>query len=342
MDFNNYKVYLATDKLIKRKFSKEVLNKYYKQIGYLYQNGYELNCSDDEVEDQLSYYNFFNSKDDLKELEEESEYYSNYFFGKDIISEEIYDIMKNSSFSKTEASSPLVAKSYCKSNWEKIKTNLERINNLFNSNDLELIENYKFISNIESIRNKIIDVQDKINRELILLTWLDFKDLINSLYPIYIRFSKSKSGEIRKAVRSNLNDEIYGGLGGYSPGDGKIKCMVGSAVWDVKSNYIADKTKIKITASKILNGTPASEDDEEEIKFLDKWYKAKSTSENEDKKAKQIVINCLLIGIFDLLLLKHGLNLNPEDKKNGPRCESAIHEMKAILKYCCIPNQYLL
>ena len=40
IDYESYKVFDWTDKQIKKQYSKEVLDKYYKQLAFLFQNGY--------------------------------------------------------------------------------------------------------------------------------------------------------------------------------------------------------------------------------------------------------------------------------------------------------------
>ena len=44
MNFKDYYVFTWTDKQLKKKYSKDILEKYYKILGYLYQNGFDLNC----------------------------------------------------------------------------------------------------------------------------------------------------------------------------------------------------------------------------------------------------------------------------------------------------------
>lgn len=343
MEFSNYRVYLTTDKIIRKKFSEEVLSKYYKQIGFLYQNGYELNCENDEVEEQLAAFDFFKNDNSLEELNSIEDYKSDLSYGRKLISEELYDIIRETTFLKQDLSSPNLIKICCKNNWEKIKNNVDRIDSLFNSKDSEICGNYNLIPNIEDIQKRILEIKERINKEYLVLTWISTKELVNIIYSIYVRFSKPKNGELRSSIKINLNDEIYGGLGGYNPADGKIKCMAGSAIWDVKSNYSGSTDKIKITVSRILNGGLSNEHDDEYIKFLEKWYNTKSLqTEENNKKAKQVVINSLLIGIFNLLLLKHEMNLLKNDTRNSLRAKEAINEMKAILRYCCIPNSYLL
>ena len=51
MNLENYKIFYWTDKQLKKSFSENTLNKYYKIIAYLYQNGYYFNCEDEDEEE---------------------------------------------------------------------------------------------------------------------------------------------------------------------------------------------------------------------------------------------------------------------------------------------------
>ena len=66
-----------TDKQIKKQYSKEVLDKYYKQLAFLFQNGYNMNCETlEEIEEQFEMWDWFKTTENFEEMR--------CFFGKPI------------------------------------------------------------------------------------------------------------------------------------------------------------------------------------------------------------------------------------------------------------------
>ena len=276
MNFKDYYIFTWTDKQLKKKYSKDILEKYYKILGYLYQNGFDLNCEENEIEEQLSFWDFFQNENDLEELRSISEFNSDYTVGKKIVIEELYDIIKNSTFSREVSDNPATIKSYATINWNKIIENVNRLENLFFSNDSEIVEILKKIPSVSSIQKKIEDIKSSIEREIKVLTWIRFSELINNSYSIYISGGKQKTDTHKLTIASNFNDELYGGIGGYNPNTGEIKCILGSAVSDVKLCYSSKTlTKVKTIANSIFKDNEKTEEDEEAIKYLERWLKGK-------------------------------------------------------------------
>lgn len=341
MDFKDYKVYYWTDKTIRQKFPQEILDKYYKQICYLYQNGFDLNCKAEEVEEQLSAWNFFKDEKDLDNLKQSSPTIDDWETGRKIISEELYKIVKETSFIRIETATPTLMKIYCKSNWIKIKNAVYDLHCLFNSNDDEIKNNYVLISNLETIREKITELEDKLSKTLYVISWNKFKDLIGTVYSTYIKLSKKRTNEIRSSIKLNLNTELYG-VGGYNINTNEVKCIYGSAIWDIKNNYTAPISIVKITASKILKENFPYAKDNKYISFLKEWLKKTKPTEEDNDKARKIVVNCLLNGVFDLIMLRNEMNFLSDDKNNVEAANKSIAELKGILKYCGISKSYLL
>ena len=340
MNLENYKIFYWTDKQLKKSFSENTLNKYYKIIAYLYQNGYYFNCEDEEVEEQLKMFNFFEHDWDFEELQKCSGYQTNnrtYETGGKIVSEELYDVVKNTTFCRKETSeSPVLIKGFAETYWENIKSALDRLFYLFNSSDLEIYGYLKNIENLQDIQNKINELKDSIEKEKKVLTWIKFTNLINIIYSLYIKIGKQKTDTHKLTIASNFNDEIYGATGCYNPNNGEIKCIIGSAVSDVKICMKGNLSKIKNKVGEILKGEKDGPD--KYIDWLELWYKGHETN---NEYAQQIVVGCLLNGILSLLSLKHNLNfLN--DKRNYNKADDIVKEFSAICKYCGVTKDYLL
>lgn len=328
-------IFLQTKKHLSRKFSEETIDKYGQIIGFLYQNGFELNCSDDEVEEQLSLFNFFESEEDLNDLKKTTSVKSDYSIGKKIVIEELYDIVKLGNFSQLQTENILVQKTYATSNWNKINNLLDRLSSLFNSDDSEIVGALKQIPNTEDIKQRISSLFILMDKKIKLAVWNKFKELISIAYSAYIRLSKIKKEEHKSTIFTNLNSELYGALGGYNPNTNEIICKYNGAVFDVKKFYNSDDNlSIVEEAKQILKG---AKNLDETFSFLSKWSKG---TIGGDEKAKQIVINCLLNGILTLISIKNNFTFSEEF--NSKKEEKIKNEFLAVLKYANIPKDYLL
>ena len=344
IDYKNYKVFDWTDKQLKKQHSKEVLDKYYKQLAFLFQNGYDMNCETlEEVEEQLKMWDWFKTTENFEEMRclFGKPLELDYNIGKKIVSEELYDIIRNTTFVRKEAvDNPAIMKNYANTYWKKIIENLNRLDDLFYCDDLEIAGCLKELQNVNDIKEKIDFIEEKVDKDIKVLTWLKFVELCNIIYSTYIRLSKVKTDHINISKASNLNDELYGGIGGFDPNTGEIKCIIGSAVWELKTvKTTKSMLKIKAIAGSILKDTlKIKEEDDEGILYLERWYNGK---EKDDEKARQVVVCSLIWGIIILLELKHNLNFL-DDPRNGKRAEKIRYEIQKIMEYCGIDKDYLL
>jgi len=340
INYENYNVFLWTDKQLKKHYSKEILDKYYKQLAFLFQNGYNMEeCETiNEIEEQLEMWNYFKNYEDFEDMKGLHNIESDYSVGRKIFSEELYDIIKFATFSRKEADNPILIKGYANTYWNKIGEALNRLDNLFESDDIEIKGVVKELPNQNNIRERLDELFDKYEEEKKILTWIKFAELNNIIYSTYIKLTKLKTDSINVSKASNLNDELYGGIGGFNPNTGEIKCIIGSAVWQLKTiKSTKSIVKIKTVAGYIFENKPIVEDDEG-IKYLDRWFKG---IEKDDEKARQVVVCSLLHGIITLLCLKHNLNFL-KDKKNSKRAEAIYYELEKIMEYCEISKDYLL
>lgn len=342
IDYENYKVFNWTDKQLKKHYSQEILNKYYKQLAFLYQNGYDVNCDTlEEVEEQFFMWDYFNTTENFEEMTKlwEKEPTTDNSVGKKIISEELYEIIKASTFLRKEADNPAIIKSYATTYWGKIGDCLQMLEDLFFSKDVELVRVFSKLKNTSDVKERILFLKEKYEKEIKVLTWLKIAELNNIIYSTYIRLSKMKTDHINISKVSNLNDEIYGGIGGFNPTTGEIKCVIGSAVWETKTiKSTKTMAKIKTIAKSILMDTIKTREDDEGIKYLERWYNGQET---DDEKARQVVVCSNLFGILSLLCLKHNFNFL-DDPKNSQRGDAIRYEFLKILEYCGIEKEYLL
>lgn len=341
IDYKNYHVFTWTKKQLEKKYQKDILDKHEKILAYLYQNGYDVGCDSlEDLEEQLSLYNNFETTEDFQELTSSGVNIDGEV-GKKIVAEELYDIMKDTSFVRREdADNPIVIKMHATSNWSGIGRMIERLLTVFDSGDSEIEAAVNSIENANDIAEKIDSLEEKYDSGLKVISWIKARELSNIIYSAYIKMSKVKTDEINISKASNINDELYGGIGGYNPTIGEIKCIIGSAVWELKSaKSTATKAKLRTIAAKILEDNLTEQpDDDDGIKFLVRWYAGK---ESDDEYARRVIVTSLCFGILSLLSLKHNLSFL-EDPRNSERADAIYSELRKILEYCGINMEYLL
>ena len=342
INYKNYHVFAWTKKQLEKRFSREIIDKYGKILAYLYQNGYDMSCDTlNEIEEQLSMYHWFEDTDDFDEMAAYDGVKPDGTIGKKIVVEELYDIIKETTFvRRDDADNPVVIKTYATSNLEGKGRMIERLVAIFDCDDLEIVAAVKNIENAADIIDRIDYLEEKYDEGLKVISWIKAGELSNIIYSTYIKMSKVKNDEINISKASNINDELYGGIGGYNPTTGEIKCIIGSAVWELKSTRnTSPKAKLKTIAAKILDGDfNERPGDDEGIKFLVRWYAGK---ENDDEYARRTIVTSLCYGILSLLSLKHNLTL-AMDPKNSLKADKIYSEFRKILEYCGIDKEYLL
>lgn len=332
-------IYIYTKKQLNRLYPKPMLDKYENQLAFLYQNGFKTDCRTvEDFEEQIDLFNGLDNEESLKEVRKLTNIVSDYEIGKNILIEEFYDIAKKCAFCRNETESIVVIKTLVTSNLNNIKNTLNRLKDIFNSEYSEVIGFAKTLDNYSDFLKRIEDIEGYINRDIKLLTWRKFIDLINIVYSTYIKYGKVITESNKIVINSNLNTEIYGAIGGYNPLTKEVKTMMGGAVYDLKNIFEGNTVKVKTMANTILKDYKNEEDDDDNIKFLKKWVKGTAF---DNETAKRVVINCLLNGILTLLSLKHKISFI-EDKKNEERKSLIKDEFVSIMNYCGINKRYLL
>ena len=356
INYENYKIFKKTEKDLRKKYSKEVLEVYGKILAYLYQNGYSIDAdTDEDVEISLSMFNYFKNESDFEDLKnsliidsfeiKNGKYVkttkkpsnSSFKIGKEILEEELESFLSKSTFCRQENSSPVVIKTLAEIHFSKIEELTEELNEIFNSTDSEIVGALSKFRIAETIKNKIEEIKKYISKGIKILTWNKFKELSGIVYGLYIKLKKVKTDVHKLSILSNINAELYSGIGGWNPNNGEIKTLPGSAVNDLKKYYeLPSNSKIfRTLANSILKDSEGEES--EEIKFLESWNRCVNM---DNDRAKQIIIHCLLNGCLALVSLKNNLTLL-EDRKNSDRAEIIKREFSDIIRYAGISVDYL-
>lgn len=332
IDYENYYVFQYTDTQVKRKYSQAILDKYYKQVCYLYQNGFVIpTMTEEEFEEQMFINNYFKDTSDLesiKELLKEEIDYSLTPMGDKIISEECYAILKNSQFSTLECENTEIIKIYARTNWEKIKSNTERFGKLLTSTDEQIVLSFRNkVDNYSDLIDKQKRLSDKIEKKLLVPSWLMFQDLVKHIYVIYIKLSKVKTDSSRSSTYTSIRDELYGTQGGYNPNTNEIKFTMGSALQEIKTvKTTTDKNVLISTAKKI-----AKENKYDMRGEADYLVKAAKGYKVDPEQVRKVLIQVFLTGCMNLLVLKYNLSLL-DDKTNYIRADAIEREFNCILK----------
>ena len=337
-------VYEWTKKFLNRNYSKEIIKKYGREIAILIQNGLKLEDStEEEIEEQLEFYNFFKTKADLENLLSTYEVKStDYIVGKKIFVEQIYKIVKDNNY-LVQPNEIDVAKikNLATIYWTKIGRAILDIEDLLLAKDSSELKGF-IDNNISQIKNNLMDrlgeLEEKYKDGKKVYTYLKINEILNSLYSLFCKYGKEKNSQRNLSSQRNFNDELYG-YGGYNPNNGEIKATICSAIYNVKDCLTCPEKKLRVFAYQILS-EPKVEEDEEAIKWLDKWLNYQT--ENNIEYARRVIISSLLIGILSMLSLKHNLTFIEEDNANLFRAEKIRKEFESVMTYCGITKEMLI
>ena len=325
-------VFIYTKDYLDRKFSKETLDKYFSTLAFLFQNGYNLNFENDEVDEQLSLFNYFQTKEDFDELRELKPAAISDDANK-MVAIEFMDIIKKCLFVNKDNVSPTLMKTIISKYWDEINDIIIRMNEIFDCEDSEIRGVLYQLFNLNDLIKRVNELERGYSKNLKVLTWLNLTSFLKEIYTSYAHISKEE-GSRHYAISENINDELYGSIGSYNPGSKEIKSIIGSAVFDLKTiKNSSSLLKIKQAAKLIIDGD--KEENSEEIEYLINWNNGKET---DNDKARKIVINSALYGILSLLCLKYGLNLS-DDNLNNLRANKVYDEFNSIIKYCGINKE---
>lgn len=325
-------VFIYTKEYLEKRFSKEILDKYFSTLAFLFQNGYSLNFGNDEVDEQLSLFNYFQTKEDFENLERlNSVTVSN--DAKKMVAIEFIDIIKKCLFVNKENPSPILMKTVISQRWKDINDIIIRMNEIFDCEDSEVKGILYQLSNLNELIKKVNELERGYSKNLKVLTWLNLTSFLKEIYASYTYISKEE-GSRHYAISENINDELYGSIGNYNPSSKEIKSIIGSAVFDLKTLKTSSSlVKVKQLAKLILSEN--NKEDDEEIKYLIKWSDGKET---DNDRARRAVMNSTMYGILNLLCLKYGLT-SSEDNLNSLRVDKIHDEFNSILKYCGIEKE---
>lgn len=337
-------VYEWTKKFLSRNYSKEIIKKYGLELALLIQNGLKLeDATEEEIQEQLEFYNYFKTKQDLEDLLSTYENKStDYIIGKKIFVEQIYKIVKDSNY-LVQPNEIDVAKikNLATVYWTKIGKTILDIEDLFLARDSNELKGF-INSNIYQMKNSLMDKLSELEERYVegkkVYTYLKVNEILNNLYSLFCQHGKEKNSKRNFSTQKNFNDELYG-YGGYNPNDGEIKATICSAVYNVKSCIDCPEKKLRVFAYQILE-EPKTEEDEPAIQWLEKWLNYKI--ENNLEYARKVVISSLLIGILSMLSLKYGLTFMEEDNSNLFKADKIKKEFESILKYCGITKGMLI
>lgn len=325
-------VFIYTKDYLVKKFSKETLDKYFSTLAFLFQNGYNLNFENDEVDEQLSLFNYFRTEEDFEELRELKPVAVSNDANK-MVAIEFMGIVKKCLFVSKGDASPALIKTIISSHWNEINDIIIRMNEIFDCEDSEIKGVLYQLSNLNDLIKKVNELERGYSKNLKVLTWLNLTSFLKEIYTSYTYISKEE-GSRHYAISENINDELYGSIGSYNPSSKEIKSIIGSVVFDLKSlKNSSSLVKVKQTAKLILSEN--NKEDDEEIKYLIKWSDGKET---DNDRARRAVMNSTMYGILSLLCLKYGITFS-EDKLNSLKAEKIYDEFNSILKYCGIEKE---
>lgn len=331
IDYKNYVVFPYTAGCLSKAYAKSTLDKWGDQLAFLFQNGFSFK-DDSDIDEQMMLFNGFKTYDDFKDLQKSFGQFTKNpdptVIGYKIVDSMIDYILKGSTFAQKTfvnvKSGGLQLKSI-------IKRNVDYLDFLFNSDDLEVfkVNNTLVTSKMRELIDNCLDAYEDEAYGLLLIKYQELYQKVLEIHKTLNRLMLSNSEKGLQARMGNVNDEIYGSSGGFNPNDSSIKCVNGSLVYELKT--LADKTQsdsallykmIVIAKEAIDNGEPAP--------LLKAFVKG---NKNLLSEVRKILIEVDLSGVMVLLGMKHGLNLLDDDSLNNDRAKRIAHEFSAICKY---------
>ena len=330
IDYKNYVVYPYTMGYLRKVYAKDVLNKWADQLAFLFQNGFSLEDSD--IDEQMMLFNGFKTYEDFEDLVKSfgkaGQFNEPTEIGYKIVDSLLEYVIKSSTFASKEFYDIKSAGVQLR---EKMNELVGYINSLLTSDDVEVKRVIKVldVQKAADLVDECLDLYEEGTYNVLLIKYQALYQQISEMHKKCYRALLSSGSKGLQARMGNVNDEIYGSSGGFNPTDDAIKCVNGSAVFELK--ILADKSvsdssiyyKMLVIAKEALeNGEPS--------RLLKSFVKGDKSQLGEVRKA---LIEVDLSGIMVLLGLKHGLTLLEDDSLNNERAKRIAHEFSAICKY---------
>lgn len=330
IDYKNYVVYPYTMGYLRKVYAKDVLNKWADQLAFLFQNGFSLEDSD--IDEQMMLFNGFKTYEDFEDLVKSfgkaGQFNEPTEIGYKIVDSLLEYVIKSSTFASKEFYDIKSAGVQLR---EKMNELVGYINSLLTSDDVEVKRVIKVldVQKAADLVDECLDLYEEGTYNVLLIKYQALYQQISEMHKKCYRALLSSGSKGLQARMGNVNDEIYGSSGGFNPTDDAIKCVNGSAVFELK--ILADKSvsdssiyyKMLVIAKEALeNGEPS--------RLLKSFVKGDKSQLGEVRKA---LIEVDLSGIMVLLGLKHGLTLLKDDSLNNERAKRIAHEFSAICKY---------
>lgn len=330
IDYKNYVVYPYTMGYLRKVYAKDVLNKWADQLAFLFQNGFSLEDSD--IDEQMMLFNGFKTYEDFEDLVKSfgkaGQFDEPTEIGYKIVDSLLEYVLKSSTFASKEFYDIKSAGAQLR---EKMNELVGYINSLLTSDDVEVKRVIKVldVQKAADLVDECLDLYEEGTYNVLLIKYQALYQQISEMHKKCYRALLSSGSKGLQARMGNVNDEIYGSSGGFNPTDDAIKCVNGSAVFELK--ILADKSvsdssiyyKMLVIAKEALeNGEPS--------RLLKSFVKGDKSQLGEVRKA---LIEVDLSGIMVLLGLKHGLTLLENDSLNKERAKRIAHEFSAICKY---------
>ena len=330
IDYKNYVVYPYTMGYLRKVYAKDVLNKWADQLAFLFQNGFSLEDSD--IDEQMMLFNGFKTYEDFEDLVKSfgkaGQFNEPTEIGYKIVDSLLEYVIKSSTFASKEFYDIKSAGVQLR---EKMNELVGYINSLLTSDDVEVKRVIKVldVQKAADLVDECLDLYEEGTYNILLIKYQALYQQISEMHKKCYRALLSSGSKGLQARMGNVNDEIYGSSGGFNPTDDAIKCVNGSAVFELK--ILADKSvsdssiyyKMLVIAKEALeNGEPS--------RLLKSFVKGDKSQLGEVRKA---LIEVDLSGIMVLLGLKHGLTLLEDDSLNNERAKRIAHEFSAICKY---------
>ena len=331
INYNSYIVFPYTIGWLKKTYSKNVLDAFGERLAFLYQNGFILqDNSFEQIKEQMELFNNFEEYADFEDLKKCFNFKQNQKptrTGYKIVNSVLETVLKRGSWALTDFVDIKKMGNLYK---DKIEQLLVAIDNLFYSDDFEVKKVIKkvFPAKFSELLGDCYDLLEEEKNNILLVK---FQKLYTALMEVKKTVNRSLllvADKGKVSVVGNVNDELYGSSGYYLPNTAELKCVNGSAVFELKTLCSTTPDEelyykmIVLAKDFFMNGGKS--------KNLNAFIKG---DKSKMPKVRKILTSICFNGILTLLELKHGITLIEDDSLNEERAEKMMREVSAIINY---------
>lgn len=341
IDYKKHVIFPYTDYYLQQIYPQESLKLYKDQLALLLQNGFVVSTnSPQQIAEQMQLWNNLETWEDFDELLKCFQFQNNEptVKGYKMVDSVLRIILKKTAWAKTDFINIRDIGAIYKST---ICDMIDIIEKVFDCEDFEIGKVLDVVFDNEEITEVIDKCFEYIETDKPHLLLVQYQKLYKVLDEAHKKINRAciqSSEKNLTGVVSNVNDEIYGSSGYYLPQPLQIKCVNGSALFELKTLCDKSKSDKDLRIKMLVLAKEYAKNDCEEQTVVN-FAKGKNVDLDI---VRQDLTKLCVSGILYLLCMKHGITLIKGDSLNEKRAEKVCNELSDICNYAkCDVAKYL-